>query len=142
VRNLGADDALALGGWDERYARVLATAVWGDVAAAIVDSNGDGADIDLDLYEWVGNIWQRTISGNVSDDGSGYMGGIVYLFGRATPGTTVRVDHNTTVESVDVSSDGWWLYLASASDEPGDAMPRLADLPGHPRRRSRRRAAM
>ena len=50
VVGLSDEEAIDLGGWDQRYGRPLVTAVRGDVAAAIVDSNGDEADTDLDLY--------------------------------------------------------------------------------------------
>jgi hypothetical protein len=44
---------------DHRYARVLNGQVQGTVAAALVDANGDGADLNVDVYvrqpdgEWV-----------------------------------------------------------------------------------------
>ncbi|WP_426247104.1 hypothetical protein [Nocardioides sp. LHG3406-4] len=43
--------AVDLGGWDRRYSVVLATAGRDSVAAAWVDTNGGGADIDIDQYE-------------------------------------------------------------------------------------------
>ncbi|GAA4091199.1 hypothetical protein ACFFOS_25555 [Nocardioides kongjuensis] len=45
-----AEAAIVWGGWDARYARVLDVQVEGDVAAALIDSNGDGADVNVDLY--------------------------------------------------------------------------------------------
>ena len=40
------ESALRLGGWDPRYAVVLATSARDGVAAALVDTNGDGADVE------------------------------------------------------------------------------------------------
>lgn len=45
-----AETALTVGDWDPRYARVLDVQVDGDVAAALVDANGDGADVSVGLY--------------------------------------------------------------------------------------------
>lgn len=50
MNDLDAASAITLGGWGERYAVVLAVATRDGVAAVIVDTNGDGGDVDLDLY--------------------------------------------------------------------------------------------
>jgi hypothetical protein len=42
--DLDAEAAIALGGWDPRYARLGDVQVDGDAAAALADANGDGAD--------------------------------------------------------------------------------------------------
>lgn len=46
---LTAVDAVSLGGWPAAYAVVLAVASCRSGAAAIVDPNGDEADINLDV---------------------------------------------------------------------------------------------
>lgn len=59
------ETAIALGGWDERYARVIAIAVDGDHAAALIDANGDGADVNIDLFVCgTDGQWWETASGN------------------------------------------------------------------------------
>ena len=50
VTDSDAEKALAVGGWDPRHARVLEVQVQGDVAAALVDANGDGADLNVDMH--------------------------------------------------------------------------------------------
>lgn len=63
---------MVLGGWDRRYARVLDVQVDGDVAAALVDSNGDGADLNIDVYQrGPGSEWTIIASGNGSLDVGG-----------------------------------------------------------------------
>jgi len=111
VNELRAEDALLLGGWDDRYACVRATATRDDMAAAIVDSNGDSRDVDLDLYRWTGDRWEETSSSCIDDEGWCWVDGTVALFGRSEPGAEVRVDHDGAVESVTASKAGWWLWI-------------------------------
>lgn len=42
--------AIRAGHWDPRYAVVRAMVVARDIAAVVVDPNGDGGSIDLDEY--------------------------------------------------------------------------------------------
>ncbi len=49
MTDVDAETAMTVGGWDPRYARVVDVQVNGDVAAALVDANGDGADLTIDL---------------------------------------------------------------------------------------------
>lgn len=50
MTDFDAETAMTVGGWDPRYVRVLDVQVDGDVAAALVNANGDGADISIDIY--------------------------------------------------------------------------------------------
>jgi hypothetical protein len=68
VKDLDAEGALRAGGWDPRYARVLAITARDDVAAVLVDSNGDGVDVDLDQQvREPDGTWQERLSGCVDD---------------------------------------------------------------------------
>jgi hypothetical protein len=65
VTDFDADAAINIGGWDPRCARVLDVQVEGDVAAALVDANGDGADINIDIYVRSSDgEWNEVASGN------------------------------------------------------------------------------
>jgi hypothetical protein len=67
VTGLNAADVLRIGGWHPRYARVLDIVVDGDIAAALVDTNGDGADLNLDIYLLDDDGgWREVMSGNGS----------------------------------------------------------------------------
>jgi hypothetical protein len=46
-RGLSEEDVIACGGWHRGYARVLAVASDGDYGFAVVDGNGDGAELPL-----------------------------------------------------------------------------------------------
>ena len=91
--NFDPDAALRLGGWDPRYAVVRATAARGGVAAALVDTNGDGADVDLDQYEQAEDgRWVGVASGNCDDAGALATGFMALAWGRATPRAVVTVE--------------------------------------------------
>jgi len=58
---------MTLGGWDPRYARVLDVRVEGNFAGALVDTNGDGADVNVDVYlRDPDGQWAAIASGNGS----------------------------------------------------------------------------
>ena len=65
MTDFDAETAMTVGRWDPRYARVLDVQVDGDVAAALVDANGDGADINIDIYvRSPDGEWNEVASGN------------------------------------------------------------------------------
>ncbi|MFC5727280.1 MULTISPECIES: hypothetical protein [Nocardioides] len=67
MTDFDADTAIAVGGWDPRYARVIDVQVEGDAAAALVDANGDGADLNVDIYRRGSDgRWVEVASGNGS----------------------------------------------------------------------------
>jgi hypothetical protein len=79
--------ALADGGWDRRFARVLAKAVLGDRAVAIIDSNGahGGAPVyeNTDVDRWdPQSEWTWTVSGG--GYGSGWSDGMAYASERVS----------------------------------------------------------
>lgn len=67
VTDFDSETAVRVGGWDHRYARVLDVQVQGNVAAALVDANGDGADLSVDVYvRQPDGDWGEVASGNGS----------------------------------------------------------------------------
>jgi hypothetical protein len=67
VTDFVAETAMTVGGWNPRYARVLDVQVQGDVAAALVDANGDGADLNVDIHvRQPDGEWGEVASGNGS----------------------------------------------------------------------------
>lgn len=110
------DDAVRLGGWDARYAKALVVRTYGDRAAVLVDSNGDEAAIELDLYRWVHGAWQPGPSGS-SGEGIEWTDGLLVSSGRARPHERVRVLHDGQEIGVTASTSGWWLVL-TPTDTP------------------------
>lgn len=63
VKELDGRLVLSAGGWDPRYAVKLAVASSGDMGAALIDTNGDEADIDIDVYRRdADGLWQEISS--------------------------------------------------------------------------------
>ena len=127
MEELDAESAISAGGWDARYAVTLAVASQGDIAAALIDANGDGADIDLDEYErGADGHWQGLGSGNVAERGAYWSYRIASTWGQADPGAHVEIEYLGHSHSVVASRSGWWLFIGPATDDP-DAIPRPID---------------
>jgi hypothetical protein len=104
--------ALRLGGWDPRYAVVLASAAHDGVAAALVDSNGDGADVDLDQYEQATDgRWVEVVSGNCDDTGAFATGSMALAWGRAAPRALVTIEFRAVTHTVEATDQGWWMFV-------------------------------
>lgn len=121
---------IADGGWDSRYARVRLIQQVGDEAIALVDGNGDGAEIESEHWfqeseGWVGG-WSQGIGplGHRPIWTWGEVGGAGFVIG-CTPDTTGQV----TVEWLGRRSAavpdaiGLWIALF-----PGLEMPPAPDL--------------
>jgi hypothetical protein len=124
VEEMTADHAIRAGGWDPRYAVVRALVVQGDIAAVLVDPNGDGCSIDLDEYSrgpdgrWVaGNS-----GGGAGDSARSWSPEMAATYGRAAPGATVLVDYLDTTFTVVANDEGWWLFATPSLDD--ETMPR------------------
>jgi hypothetical protein len=93
---LDAAAVLRLGGWDSRYARVLFAATHDDVDIALIDSNGDVADLDLDLDRFTHSpnaVWQAGSSEAAGTEGAGWSFEVIYLYGRGVAGSAIRVEY-------------------------------------------------
>jgi hypothetical protein len=125
VKELDGRLVLSAGGWDPRYAVTLAVASSGDMGAALIDTNGDEADIDLDVYRRdADGLWQEISSSVVGEDGSFLSGEMAVILGRTEPGLIVDIEYAGHRSSVIASGTGWWLFVAVAV--PGtDTLPCL-----------------
>lgn len=118
--------AMRLGGWDPRYAVVLATAARDGVAAALVDTNGDGADVDLDQYEQAADgRWAEVSSGNCDDTGAFATGSMALAWGRAAPKAVVTVELKAARHTVEATDQGWWMFVVPSRS--GDVPAVVAD---------------
>lgn len=118
--DLDHESALRLGGWDPRYAVVLATAARDGVAAALVDTNGDGADVDLDQYEQAADgRWFEVASGTCDDAGAFATGSMAVAWGRAAPRAAVTVEFRGSRHTVEATARGWWMFVIPSRS--GDA---------------------
>jgi hypothetical protein len=124
---LSAETTVSAGGWDARYAVALAVTSHGGMAAALIDTNGDGVDIDLDQYErGADGHWQETGSGNAGNAGASWTPQIAATWGRAEPRARVDVEYLGHRHSVVASASGWWLFIGPATEDSG-ALPQPID---------------
>jgi hypothetical protein len=104
------------GGWSERYARVIAIAEDGDHAFVLVDGNGDGAELE-------GELWERGPQGWICDvtGGQGPLdslpttiwnaGPIVCALGRGRIGDAVQVTWKGSVRRCEINRFGVWSFV-------------------------------
>lgn len=93
VGDVDEGTVIDVGGWDGRFAVVRAVRTLGDRAAAVIDANGDGADLNLEHFRRVDGVWRLCSSGGgAGDAGRDWYDGLWAEHGR--------------------DGDGWWLTLA------------------------------
>lgn len=118
VMEFSAEWAVQAGGWDPRYAVALAVASRNDIGAALIDTNGDGSDIDLDQYERdADGHWHEVGSGSAGMAGSSSSQRIAAAWGQADPAATIEIEYLGHRDSVVASGAGWWLFLAPAMND-------------------------
>lgn len=112
---LDATLVLRAGGWDPRYAVTLAVASHDGVGAALIDTNGDDVDVDLDMYErdFTG-VWREGASSGVGNVGAFLSGNAAVAWGRAAPGLVVDIQYSGQRYQVVTAETGWWLFVALA----------------------------
>lgn len=125
------------GGWHPRYARTLAIATDGDFGLAIVDGNGDGAELETEVWLRDDDGWGpgwSSAAGSLDYLGSFQSGGEVgdasgpysqYAYGRAAGRRPVRISFGGQVHEVPVGREGVWAFVKSRSC-PHVAPPALA----------------
>jgi hypothetical protein len=118
VKELSASGVLSGGGWDPRYAVALAIASCDDVAGALIDTNGDEADIDLDEYERDANgNWHAIGSGSAGGEGTSWSTRVAATWGRGAPGEIVKIDYLGQSYSISASPAGWWLFVMPSTED-------------------------
>jgi hypothetical protein len=126
VSELVDEEIIEVGGWDPRYARVLAkVTVDACQAIVLVDTNGAAGDQPYPYVETLfrepGGTWQSGSGSNGGGSGSGWTDGVAYAHGEADV-ESVTVEHEGQRHVVAVR-EGWWLYAASQSDSSLDNIP-------------------
>lgn len=129
-----------LGGWDGRFARVLAIAAHRGAGLAVVDSNGDEANIDAEHYwrdeagDWEAGSSGGPVStgeigvsacgdgGYLDPDSDGYVDYVRWACGRTSdPGQqVVTVSAWGRDIAVVAGQGGWWAWIESilSPEEP------------------------
>jgi hypothetical protein len=119
---LTPDDVLASGGWHPRYVRVLATASDGDFGVAIVDGNGDGAELEEEAWLWDEGRWMPGSSSGAGPldflgtiQTGGEAGEAPYAFGRAAGRDPVRISFGGQTFEVPVGPYGVWAFIKAGA---------------------------
>jgi hypothetical protein len=133
---LSHHEVLASGGWHPRYARVLITASDGDYGFALVDGNGDGAELEEELWLWEDGPGghRRWRPGSSSGSGpldhlptlvaGGYIGPAYHACGRVPGAESVTVEFDGRRFEIPVSPLGVWGFIREAAG-PHPGLPAL-----------------
>lgn len=124
-------DWFSLGGWSSRYARVAFSSLSGDYALVLIEANGDGREVGLNLLVRRHDRWE--INEEYDDIGSDFAGrqqGYVWACGHDIPGNVLTVEYEGMRHDVLVSERGWWGYIQPARGSRDDADPpgRVTDV--------------
>jgi hypothetical protein len=127
VQDFDDDSVLTAGGWDRRFARVLAKATVGRWAVAIIDANGAiGGRTYENIETFVGdeqNGWCLFSSGG--GHRAGATDGVAYASGEANVDEDVVVEFRGERHHVVVEPTGYWLF--AAANDVIDEVPRRID---------------
>src|SRR5882757_3612995 len=129
---LTAETAIRIGGWDPRYARVLAIGTLGDAAVTLIDPNGDGNHHEIEhlLLDDTGQWRPGGSSGGDTPDTLGLLGwgeytpdagpGVRYAYGRTMRPGAQLVTLETPPGYVPTAGDDWWVGCPLAVTATGD----------------------
>ncbi|MFE3098973.1 hypothetical protein [Nocardia tengchongensis] len=118
------DTVLAVGGWS-RHARVLALASNGTVAFALVDTNGDGVEVNLEeLYLGEDDTWHAGMSLGAGEfialrgrDSAYVLGfgenpdGVGWAYGRADRAGAAQVTMDGRTIPITIAESLWWVWV-------------------------------
>ena len=133
---LSRQDVLASGGWHPRYVRVLVAASDGDYGFALVDGNGDGAELEEELWQWEDGpggrgCWQGGSSAGAGSLGrlpplvaGGHIGPAYFGYGRVPGRQSVTVEFEERRHEIPVSPPGVWGFIREAAG-PHPGLPVL-----------------
>ncbi len=127
---LTGQDVIARGGWHPRYTRVLATASDGDYGFALVDGNGDGAELEAETWIWQDGSWVSAGSSGVGPLGhlgprqtGGRIGNAYFTYGSAPGRQSISIDFDGRRHQVPVSRHGVWAFIKRHTDPPRREFP-------------------
>ena len=123
-------EVIAGGGWHPRYTRVLATASDGDYGFALVDGNGDGAELEAEAWMWDHGNWAGAGSSGAGPLGSlgpvrtgGHIGNACFAYGSAPGRQSITIDFDGRHHQVPVSHYGVWAFVKIRTDPHGHGFP-------------------
>ena len=125
-------DVLSDGGWHPRYARVLAIASDGDYGFALVDGNGDGAELEAETWFWDGAQWAGGSSSGAGplaylgrEQTGGKIGNACFSYGSARGRDSVLIQFEGRRHVVPVGKEGTWAFIKQRQDPSSGDLPAL-----------------
>jgi len=116
-----SEELLRAGGWNPLCARLLRVETFGEEALVLVDTNGDGKEIEVEFWRRAAS-WDCLGSAGLGSGGySGSRGGLLWTVGRAQGRASVRVAHGAAVSDLPVDENGYWVLAEDR--EPDDEYP-------------------
>jgi hypothetical protein len=130
---LSGNEVLARGGWHPGYARVPAVASDGDYGFALVDGNGDGAELEAEIWAWDSEAWAGAGSSGAGSldtlgavQADGQIGGACFAYGGAPGRRSITISFDDRLHEIPVSPDGVWAFIKVRTSPDGRGSPRPA----------------
>jgi hypothetical protein len=127
---LTAEEVISHGGWHPRYARALAIASDGDYGFALVDGNGDGSELEAEMWTWEDGTWTGAGSsgaGPLDNLGpvqtGGQLGDAHFAYGRAPSHQMITISFASGLHKTPVSRYGVWAFIKIRADPHGNGYP-------------------
>ncbi len=127
---MNADDVpdwVAFGDFNVCYARAIGWAIDGQFAVALIDTNRDGREIALEVFEQSGDRWRLIDSMDDVGDGRGEgwsVESVVWIYGHDAPDTRVQIAHAGQCHELTVGETGWWAFIRRVPDADSTRVPR------------------
>jgi hypothetical protein len=129
---LTEEQVIAQGGWHPRYARTVAIAADGDYGLALVDGNGDGAELENEIWLFSDGAW---VGGPSSGAGPlEYLRSLTtwwpvknvcFAFGGAPGRSSVTLSLAGQQYDVPVSRSGAWAFVTMLTETHSYDAPEL-----------------
>ncbi|HSS89403.1 MAG TPA: hypothetical protein VLL69_08800 [Streptosporangiaceae bacterium] len=133
-RGLTEEDVIAGGGWHRGYARVLAVASDADYGFAVVDGNGDGAELEAETWKWDSGNWVGASSSGAGPldhlgplQAGGQIGDAYFAYGRAPGRQEITISFDGHPHPVPVSPHGVWAFIKIRTSAAKDSAHRRLD---------------
>ena len=130
---------LDIGGWDSRFARVLRRAVDHRAALVVVDTNGDGSELEADAWQYEAGRWEPGSSSGIGSvqaigsESSGRSGRVVWAAGLLGAATIVTVRYRNVEHRVVADANGLWVWVRDEGRAPDpDDWPQVTWRPPRP----------
>jgi hypothetical protein len=115
--------------FDFRWARVVAAPRCGEYVLAVIDTNGDGREHELEIYLRGPDGWSSVDGQDDVDPGPGPHAGrgmeVAWIYGLDRAGHRVEIEYVGDRFQATAGPDGWWAFVGAASRDRLREQPRV-----------------